>query len=67
MSAWTTDDLAALEKAVAQGALRVKYGDKEVEYRSLSEMMRLVDMMRKDLGLASTTSGRKFAEFNKGL
>jgi hypothetical protein len=67
MSAWTTDDLATLEKAIAQGALRVKYGDKEVEYRSLSEMMRLVDLMRKDLGIASPNSGRKFAEFSKGL
>jgi hypothetical protein len=67
MSAWTTDDLATLEKAIAQGALRVKYGDKEVEYRSLSEMMRLVDLMRKDLGIASQNSGRKFAEFSKGL
>lgn len=67
MSAWTSEDLAALERAIAQGALRVKYGDKEVEYRSLSEMMRTLDIIRKDLGISTGNKNRKFAHFTKGL
>lgn len=67
MSAWTLDDVATLEKAIAQGALRVKYADKEIEYRSLSEMLRLLDVMRKDLGISSKNSGRKYADFSKGI
>lgn len=67
MSAWTTTDLETLEKAVAQGTLRVKYADKEIEYRSLNEMLRLLDLMRKELGVAPKNGGRKFASFDKGL
>jgi hypothetical protein len=67
MSSWTTADIAILEKSIAQGALRVKYADKEVEYRSLADMLRLLDVMRKDLGVTSKNSGRKFANFSKGI
>jgi hypothetical protein len=49
--AWTTEQLAALEDAIAQGALRVRYADKEVEYRSLAEMMQLRDNMQTALSL----------------
>lgn len=67
MAAWTTDDITSLEKAIAQGALRVKYSDKEVEYRSLNEMIRLLDLMRKETGVSTGNKGRKLAVFNKGL
>lgn len=67
MSAWTIDDVSTLEKAIAQGALRVKYADKEIEYRSLNEMLRALDIMRKDLGISSKNGGRKYADFSKGI
>ena len=67
MSAWTIDDLNTLEKAIAQGTLRVQYADKLIEYRTLDDMLRTRDLMRKDLGLISPTSGRKFAQHSKGL
>ncbi len=67
-AAWTADDLALLERAVAQGALRVEYGDKKIEYRSLDDMYRLIDTIRRDLGLVNVgNSGRKYAQFDKGL
>ncbi len=65
--AWTTDQLAALETAISQGALRVRYSDKEVQYRSLSEMLQLRDMMRQELGLSSAGSRRLLAKHSKGL
>ncbi len=67
MSAWTTDDLEKLEKAIAQGTLRVQYADKLIEYRTLSDMLRTRDLMRKDLGIITKNSGRKWAEHSKGL
>ena len=65
--AFTTPDLAELEKAIKTGTLRVKYADREVEYRSLDEMLRLRDLMRKELGLAPTGPLRWFAAHSKGL
>lgn len=67
MSAWTLDDIATLEKAIAQGTLRVQYADKLIEYRTLNDMLRTLDIMRKDLGVAPKNAGRKFAEHSKGL
>lgn len=64
--AYTNDQLNTLENAIAQGARRVKYGDKEVEYMSLAEMLQARNIMRAELGL-DNKSRRTFGEFNKGL
>lgn len=50
-SAFTVPRLEALEAAIAEGVLRVKYSDKEVQYRSLAEMLQVRDIMRRALGL----------------
>lgn len=67
--AWTVTDLTILEAAIAQGATKVKYADKEVEYRSLNEMFQLREQMKKELGLSGDNQnpGRRFAQFSKGL
>lgn len=68
--AYTQTDLDLLEKAIAQGARRVKYADKEVEYRDLNEMQDLRRIMRDELGLNGTNPARrlrKYGSFNKGL
>jgi hypothetical protein len=65
--AWTQTDLDALEAAIAQGALRVRYSDKEVQYRSLAEMLQIRDMMRQELGLNSPGGRRLLAKHSKGL
>jgi len=63
--AWTQEDLTKLEAAIAGGALRVKYKDREVTYRSLAEMLQLRDQMRNDLGL-NTAPRRKVFQISKG-
>lgn len=63
--AFTQEQVDALEKAIAEGATRVKYADKEVEYRSLSDMIQLLNLMKQELG-ALPAGGRKFAYFSKG-
>lgn len=64
--AWTQEDLNCLNEAIAQGAKKVKYADKEVEYRSLNEMLKLRDIMKEELGLKK---GKRysFANFSKGF
>lgn len=64
---YTPEMLATLEKAIATGTRDVYYGDKRVSYRSLEEMLRIRDIMRKELGLVNTNGGRKLATHSKGL
>lgn len=65
--AFTLEQHDALEGAIAQGALKVKYGDKEVTYRSLDEMVRILNLMKTQLGLNKPNGGRKFAAFSNGI
>ena len=67
MAGFTTAQLEALEAAIAQGALKVKYQDREVTYQSLSDMLRLRDVMRGELGTETTNRVRRFAQFSKGI
>lgn len=73
-SGFTLAKLQALESALADGVRRVKYQDKEVEYRSLDEMKDLVNTMKKALGLVPSSGkkglfgGRRIvAKHSKGL
>jgi hypothetical protein len=63
--AWTQTQLDALEEAISQGALVVKYQDRMVTYRSLNEMLKLRELIRNELGLTETTV-RLFAKHSKG-
>ena len=53
------EDLKCLEQAIAEGAKRVKYSDKEIEYRSLEEMLKIREIMKKDLGVKTCSPSRK--------
>lgn len=66
---WTEADLQELEKAIASGALSVKYSDKQVNYRTLSEMLQIRNMMREALGIgqANCGNGRITMITSKGL
>lgn len=66
--AWTQAQLDALDLALAQGALTVKYADKQVTYRSLDEMIRIRNLIANSLS-ASTGTGyvEVKPQFSKGL
>lgn len=74
-SPFTVEALQALETAILQGVLTVKYTDKEVTYRSLEELMRIRALCRSKLGLDATNGDnngffggtRKVARHTKGL
>jgi len=65
-SNFSKEDLQALEKAIAQGVLEVKYTDKTITYRSLDEMLRIRELRRRCLGLNPVCSRIK-VETSKGL
>lgn len=57
MSSFTQEQYTALCAAIAEGARRVKYQDKEVEYHSLTEMLKLKSVMETDLGISGAGNG----------
>jgi len=65
--AYTVAQYEALTEAIAQGALRVEYGDKRVEYRSLSDMLALKKAMENELFPEKRNNGRTYASFTKGI
>jgi len=66
MSAFTQAHLDAIEKAIAEGVLEISYSDKTVKYRSLDEMIRIRDIMRKELGITTGTARRLYMSTSKG-
>jgi hypothetical protein len=65
--AYTIEQYNALVEGISTGALRVKYGDKEVEYRSLNDMLLIKAKMEVELGLVQRRSRRLLTSFTKGL
>lgn len=57
MTTWTSEHLAALERAIAKGARRVEYGDQAVTYHSVDEMLRLRNTMRSEIAAAASSGG----------
>ena len=65
--AWTIEQHDALEEAIATGARRVKYEDKEVEYPSMDRMRNLLAEMKRHLGLAPKVVKRRVGHTRSGL
>lgn len=63
----THDDLNKLKRAIATGARRVKYSDREVEYRDLDEMKQALEFLQRELGLRKPGSTRVYVQTSKGL
>lgn len=66
MNEYTTTQYNALVEAISLGALTVKYSDKEVTYRSLSDMLRLKEIMERSLGIVSGVNRVNVVEFSRG-
>lgn len=54
--AFTTDDVAKLERAIARGHKTVRYGDRTVEYHSMKEMRDALAQMRAEVEEAAGTT-----------
>ncbi len=55
-TSWTQDDIDALEANIKRGILSVPFGDRQVQFQSISEMLKLRQEM-KDAVAASSSSG----------
>ncbi len=73
-SGYTFEQLNALEKAIGEGVLRVKYSDKEIEYRSMDELLKARDHIARVLGVKKKCGdkglfggARLVAKHSKGL
>lgn len=64
--AYTADDLGPIERAIASGNLRVRYADREVQYRTLDEMIRIRDLIRGEIDPAKRQT-RRYGAFSSGL
>lgn len=67
--AFSIEDLEALDRSIALGATTVQYSDRTVTYRSLNDMLRVRELMRKEVAPSSVKSEsfRVKMEFSKGL
>lgn len=63
---YTQDQYDKLKSAIALGATTVKYSDKEITYRSLSDMKRILNDMESDLGITHANR-RKLVEYDRGF
>lgn len=63
MTMFNEAGLAAIEEAIAGGYLKVRYDDKEVTYQSLSELLRVRELIRSRLGTG--TRQRKYFSFKR--
>jgi len=64
--AWTQQDYDNLKAAIATGTKKVKYADKEVEYRSLADMKQTLADIADELGLTANMSRKKYAGVSSG-
>jgi|DEB0MinimDraft_12_1074336.scaffolds.fasta_scaffold215147_1 hypothetical protein len=53
---WTIEQYNALNAAYAEGVKTVQYSDKMVTYRSLDEMLRILNDMARDLGIGENAA-----------
>ena len=67
-TSWTQADIEALEAAIKQGTLRVRFENREIQYQSISEMLKLLQTMRDavDVAASTTASRTTYATFRKG-
>jgi hypothetical protein len=68
-TSWTQADIEALEAAIKGGTLRVRFENREVQYQSISEMLKLLQTMKDAVAGGSSTgapSRTTYATFRKG-
>lgn len=65
--AFTADQLSALETAAATGQLSVRFGDREIRYQALGDLMRAIDRARQDVQATGTRrQTRRYPEYSRG-
>lgn len=63
--AYTQQQLDDLEAAIAEGVTTVSSNGRQVSYRNLSDMLKLRDLMREELGQVGAGRQRKYMTFKR--
>jgi len=63
--AFTQQQLADLEAAIAEGVTMVSSNGRQVSYRNLSDMLKLRDQMREELAISGVGRHRKYISFQR--
>ena len=58
-TSWTQADIEALEAAIKGGALRVRFENREIQYNSTSEMLKLLQSMKDAVATQASASVRR--------
>ena len=48
--AYSQADLDAIKAAIASGSVKVKYADREVQYQSLTDLLKIKGLIERELG-----------------
>lgn len=64
---YTIEQYNALNEAIAQGAMMVMYGDKQVQYRSLADMITIKKLMEEKGLNANKTPSVTTGVYCKGI
>lgn len=56
---WTAADLVAINRAIASGSNRVKFADREVQYQSLSDLLKVRQIISDYLNAGSGQQSRR--------
>jgi hypothetical protein len=63
--AYTQQQLADLEAAIAEGVTSVSSNGRQVAYRNLTDMLKLRDLMAQELGVAGAGRQRQYVSFKR--
>ncbi|MEO5376020.1 MAG: hypothetical protein H7840_17485 [Alphaproteobacteria bacterium] len=63
--AWTQEELDALKRAYAAGALRVSYEGKSVEYGSAEDLLSRIRTIEREIAAGRARRSHSFASFSK--
>jgi hypothetical protein len=65
--AWTTEHLATIEAAIAKETLRCQFGERMVEYRTITELLKARDAIKQAIRAAGGSTTRcTYATHSKG-
>lgn len=56
---WTAKDLVAINRAIASGSNTVKFADREVRYQSLSDLLKVRQIIRDYLNASTGITTRR--------
>jgi hypothetical protein len=65
--AWTQTDIDKLKAAIASGARRVRYNDREIEYQTTDDMLKALALAQQEVNAAAGNASYRLISTRKGF